>query len=593
MKTTISIISVFLVIVTGCKKHDSPSPNNSNGMLSPHTIIVSNSDLNSSLIAVDSATLTFKAGGSGVDKIKVGSILVSDISAVAPTGFLRKVTAIAPAGDNIVYTTQQASLTDAIINGSVKYKKILSDSNIIGVDTSGAEITGQRRKKTLNNGVLGLASFTFGYDRILYDADGNLSTTNDQIEVSGQMQIQPTLDFELDIEGGSVKKFVAQLTLNNTNAINVQSQAVLANLNTEIVLMTFQLEPFTIPIAGIPIPIASQLVGIYLGVDGSLTARATAGARNINTVIAGISYQNSAWNTLDSISNSFGLQPLAFEGDGKIEPWLGVRYEILPYGLPTSKIYLEARGSVIGEATVTPDRYSVALNWDVELSAKAQAQIFDNTILDFDKVFFEKEFLIYQSVENTVMDIDKNVYSTDTICGHIWMVENLRVSHYRNGDALMQGSNGGALGWPLDSGAYVYSEFHSYNNGIYGKLYNGHAVEDRRGLAPLGWHIATDAEWDTLITCLGGDAIAGRKLKSTSLWSSPGSNESGFAALPADNVSYLSTWEPVGNFAYFWSFSNYNGTGQSWARELSSGDGVTRYGENKGSGLSVRCVKDY
>mgnify|MGYP003544950373 FL=1 len=151
------------------------------------------------------------------------------------------------------------------------------------------------------------------------------------------------------------------MTLKNTNKISAESKVVLASFNAEIVLKTFQLKPFTILIAGIPVPIAKQWIAIVLGVDGSLTARVTAGAQNINSAVAGISYENSTWNTINTQDNSFSLQPLTFEGAAKVEPWLQVRYEIRPYGIKESRIYIGVRGSVIGEASIIPTGISTTL----------------------------------------------------------------------------------------------------------------------------------------------------------------------------------------------------------------------------------------
>jgi len=387
MKKLLLLIWTFLIVFIACKKNDSIPPDNRDPNLSESTLIVGNDVLTSSLVSVDSAKLTFITSGSGVDRIKVGSILVSDISTIAPIGFLRKVTAISTSGNNKVCTTEQAALTDAILKGNVKYTKVLTDNDIIGEDSSGNDISA----------IEGVLSFIFNYNKVIYDADGNSSTTFDQIKINGEMKIEPTFDFELDIEGSRVKKFVAKINLKNTNKISAESKIVLASFNKEIVLKTFQLKPFTILIAGIPVPIAKQWIAIVLGVDGSLTARVTAGAQNINTAVAGVSYENSSWNTINTQDNSFSLQPLTFEGAARIEPWLQVRYEIRPYGIKESRIYIGVRGSVIGEASIIPTGLSTTLKWGVKFSAKAQMQIWDRTVLNYEQIFFEREFPISQS----------------------------------------------------------------------------------------------------------------------------------------------------------------------------------------------------
>ena len=93
------------------------------------------------------------------------------------------------------------------------------------------------------------------------------------------------------------------------------------------------------------------------------------------------------------------------------------------------------------------------------------------------------------------------------ISDHTWMVKNLDVDHYRNGDPIPQVSDQNV--WAsLKTGAWCYYDNNSENNRTYGKLYNAWAVLDERGLAPEGWHIASSIEWSDLIDSLGGLNIA-------------------------------------------------------------------------------------
>lgn len=135
-----------------------------------------------------------------------------------------------------------------------------------------------------------------------------------------------------------------------------------------------------------------------------------------------------------------------------------------------------------------------------------------------------------------VNDIDGNSYNTVIIGTQVWMQRNLDVTHYRNGDVIPQVTDSNT--WAhLTTGAWCY-----YNNdpanASYGKLYNAYAVNDSRGLAPLGCHVPTQNECNSLITCsntLGGNYGTWGKLKETGFthWGDPNysSNETGFTAL--------------------------------------------------------------
>ena len=95
-----------------------------------------------------------------------------------------------------------------------------------------------------------------------------------------------------------------------------------------------------------------------------------------------------------------------------------------------------------------------------------------------------------KSAIETVEDIDGNIYHTVKINKQVWMVENLKVTHYSNGVEIQHITNDTT--WKNDiTGAY--SDFNnSIKNGkVYGHLYNSYAAANTRNLAPKGWHIAT------------------------------------------------------------------------------------------------------
>ena len=211
----------------------------------------------------------------------------------------------------------------------------------------------------------------------------------------------------------------------------------------------------------------------------------------------------------------------------------------------------------------------------------------------------EETFTTTNSSEpETVTDIDGNVYHTVTIGTQVWMVENLKTTKYRNGDPILNNTDN--TEWSLLlSGAYCdYNNLPSYSE-IYGKLYNWYAVNDIRNIAPTGWHVPTDAEWTTLTTYLGGEIIAGGKLKqmSTSLWTSPNTNatnSTGFAALPGGYRGlYQGAYDGVRFYGYWWSSTSYNETIAHVRRLNYDNAAVTPSGRTKYYDFSVRCIRDY
>lgn len=196
----------------------------------------------------------------------------------------------------------------------------------------------------------------------------------------------------------------------------------------------------------------------------------------------------------------------------------------------------------------------------------------------------------------TVTDVDGNVYRTVKIDNQWWMAENLKVTHYRNGDAIPEGREGGE--WmSLTAGAYCHYNGNSNYVDTYGRYYNWYAVIDDRNLAPEGWHIPSAAEWKALIDSLGGQYIAGGKMKEagTVHWASlneGATNSSGFSGLPAGYAFADGFCTDMGNVAQFWSTLAHSGF-DAWYRGLDFRNSeITLAYYAKTGGNSVRCVKD-
>ena len=197
-------------------------------------------------------------------------------------------------------------------------------------------------------------------------------------------------------------------------------------------------------------------------------------------------------------------------------------------------------------------------------------------------------------------DFDNNQYTAVQIGNQIWMKENLKTTHYKNGNAIAYLPDDNDWKYNL-SGAYVYPE-NSYNlKNTYGALYNWYAVATGN-LCPTGWHVPDETDWNTLTSYLGSETIAGGKLKEAGLthWLSPNTgatDESGSTALPAGyRYSGLNYWEvdvfqSVGYQGYWWS--TYGDGNYASGRYLIYNDGTLHYAAwSKIYGLSVRCIKD-
>jgi uncharacterized protein (TIGR02145 family) len=221
-----------------------------------------------------------------------------------------------------------------------------------------------------------------------------------------------------------------------------------------------------------------------------------------------------------------------------------------------------------------------------------------------------------------------------TIGTQVWCTENLDVTTFRNGDVIHQAKTNEE--WEMagkkKQPAWCYYNNDPVNGHKYGKLYNWYAVSDSRGLAPEGYHIPSDVEWTKLINYLGGENVAGAKLKSTFGWndnpmgrtitckycadwnaeyrrkvpchncqdtrtayastSGNGTNISGFIGLPGGFRTLSSRFRGIRDYSVWWS-STVNGELAAWARQMENrNDTILRLGYFFEEGCSVRCIKD-
>jgi uncharacterized protein (TIGR02145 family) len=181
------------------------------------------------------------------------------------------------------------------------------------------------------------------------------------------------------------------------------------------------------------------------------------------------------------------------------------------------------------------------------------------------------------------------------------MAENLKSTKYSNGDLI--GTTPSTFSIPYDAKTPKYqwpydgNEKNATTYG-YGRLYTGYAVMDSRNICPSGWHVPYDGEWTTLISTLGGEDIAGDKLREsgTRHWYSPNigaTNETGFTALPGGTRESSGRFGGIGEHGGFWSStkSPYGGN-TTWSVFNSVSFVEKSEGRSMDYGYAVRCIKD-
>jgi uncharacterized protein (TIGR02145 family) len=186
-------------------------------------------------------------------------------------------------------------------------------------------------------------------------------------------------------------------------------------------------------------------------------------------------------------------------------------------------------------------------------------------------------------------------YNTILIGTQCWLKENLNVGTRIIGLQSQYGTNG-------IKEKYCYDDLES-NCAIYGGLYQwdefmqGSTTPGVQGICPQGWHVPTDVEWTILTDFLGGEGVAGGKMKEagTAHWAFPNigaTNSSGYTALPGGYRNWDGHFYASTSFACFWS-STDSSSAYAWHRYLwNDNEKVGRLKYDKTDGFSARCVQD-
>ena len=202
-----------------------------------------------------------------------------------------------------------------------------------------------------------------------------------------------------------------------------------------------------------------------------------------------------------------------------------------------------------------------------------------------------------QGSENSVTDIDGNIYHTITIGTQTWTVENLRTTHYRDGIPIPNVMNN--MSWhKLTTGAYCNYNNISSNSANYGRLYNWYAISNSHNIAPTGFHVPTVAEWKILIDYVGGANVAGSSLKETGTmhWrtNKGATNSSGFTALPSGGRDKDGKFYDLGQLGTWWTATEAP-IGLAWVAGGLYNSNDSRVGTDdgpEGDGWPVRCLRD-
>ena len=291
---------------------------------------------------------------------------------------------------------------------------------------------------------------------------------------------------------------------------------------------------------------------------------------------------NSYWNVWDATGS-----PLGFSSASIDDHWHN--YTIVNDASTGAVLYFD--GVAVGSASYHASNYTS--NLYIGAASPANDYGWVGGIASFQA--YNRALSAAEVVQN--FNAVKGNYELQTvqIGTQTWKAKNASVETYQNGDVIPEVTD--AAAWnSLTTGAWCYYANSTANGTVYGKLYNWYAVHDPRNMAPVGWHVPTDAEYATLQTYLGGSAIAGGKLMSTgtSLWAASNAsstNSSGFSGLPGGYRLPNGGFNSGANWAVYWASDDNGGNPYDWQLR-SNNTAFNHYPDAKTFGFSVRFIKD-
>src|SRR5664280_120922 len=199
-----------------------------------------------------------------------------------------------------------------------------------------------------------------------------------------------------------------------------------------------------------------------------------------------------------------------------------------------------------------------------------------------------------------ISDIEGNNYDTIVIGTQTWMKENLKTTRFNNGSPIPFVPDNQEW-YNLMKPGYCWYENNLNNKTTLGALYNWYALDSvsngYRNICPTGWHVSTDEDWIILSTYLGGDSVAGGKLKEAGIihWQKPNfgaNNETGFTGIPGGCRDFDGSFHGIGSYGFWWSSTDFViGGALCWYMSYDN-EGYYNYGRFEQDGFSVRCVKD-
>ena len=373
-------------------------------------------------VSDDGAIFTFTQSTADLDALAPGDVIVSGPTANAPYGFLRRVTSVSSLGGQVVVTTEEATLEDAIESGEAHVSQLLTPNQI----QSSTQLQGVKLESPsqLDD------EFYWTLDTVvLYDHDKNPGTTNDQVVASGSIQLKPSLDFDLVISDWKLEELTFIAGAVETTKLEIGGKVELLGIEEEKVIARHTLTPITVPIPPSPFPVVIvPVLTVSVGMDGSVHVGVTTGVEQQATLKAGLRYAGGVWQPVSHFSNEFHYNPPTLSAGLNLKGYANAQLALLLYGVTGPYAELEAYLELVADIAQDP-WWTLWAGMEMPLGVKVE--VLGHTIVETETVPIAYRLALAHATSNNPPNLPFSPFPADGA-----IVQNLDVNPSWSGGDL-------------------------------------------------------------------------------------------------------------------------------------------------------------
>ena len=363
----------------------------------PETTEVLTEESTQHLVAVssDGATFTFNQMTPELSNLNPGDVMVGNVSEAAPAGFLRTVVSVSAIGEQIIVATAPATLEDAIQQGSIRLSKRLTSADLDSVILSeGVMLETRPGEPELND------AFIFELkDVIVYDKDGDLKTTNDQIKAKGSLELAPDFDFNLTIKDHTLEELDFIIRVEEAVALEIGAEVSKPLLDVSILIGKIPLGEIIAFVGPVPVVILVEMP-VYLKIEGEAKAGVWAKVTQTADLTAGLQYRDGQWYPVSNLINDFSFDPptgqIGAEFKAFIDPPLG----LLLYGVAGPFASANPYVKLIGEVSGLSTDWKLELHGGITATVGVQAEILGHSLGNYVKEVIKWDNLLWSLSSN-------------------------------------------------------------------------------------------------------------------------------------------------------------------------------------------------